>query len=374
MAIRPAQPVSAFIDGRLARQQEDYGNTRNALANMELQQAPRDMANRNALADRQAQQYSQEQINQSLQQMAAAAMRIAQSPSPKAEMQAYPEFSANLLKQHPEMAQMDDAQLKQYMGWVAGQAQSKLGIAPTAKLETIGDTSNPAAGVLQKNPLTGEIKQVVAPQKPDRFAETQAAADRRAEEQRTFTAEQNRLNREAQQGRADAKASAAANKPAKITEGERVSANYLNRMEKAEPLLGTYRPSTADMMAFSRILNGDSEAAASLANKFLSSEAQTHFQAASDWVRAKLRKESGAVIAPQEMIQEIKTYFPMPGDSQKNIEQKRQARATATEGMRMMAGGAAKSGPVQVKTDADYARLPSGSEYIAPDGSVRTKR
>jgi len=34
----------------------------------------------------------------------------------------------------------------------------------------------------------------------------------------------------------------------------------------------------------------------------------------------------------------------------------------------------ADAGPVQIKGDADYAQLPSGSQYIAPDGSTRTKR
>jgi hypothetical protein len=33
-----------------------------------------------------------------------------------------------------------------------------------------------------------------------------------------------------------------------------------------------------------------------------------------------------------------------------------------------------QSGPVQIRNDDDYARLPSGSQYVAPDGSVRTKR
>lgn len=33
-----------------------------------------------------------------------------------------------------------------------------------------------------------------------------------------------------------------------------------------------------------------------------------------------------------------------------------------------------QSGPVQISSDADYANLPSGAQYIAPDGSTRTKR
>lgn len=37
-------------------------------------------------------------------------------------------------------------------------------------------------------------------------------------------------------------------------------------------------------------------------------------------------------------------------------------------------GAPASAGPTKISGDADYAKLPSGSQYIAPDGSTRTKR
>lgn len=49
----------------------------------------------------------------------------------------------------------------------------------------------------------------------------------------------------------------------------------------------------------------------------------------SDWVRSKLRKESGAVIGDKEALDEIKTYFPMPGDTKADIEEKRRKRGVA---------------------------------------------
>lgn len=49
----------------------------------------------------------------------------------------------------------------------------------------------------------------------------------------------------------------------------------------------------------------------------------------SDWVRSKLRKESGAVIGEQEAIDEIKTYFPWPGDTKGDIDEKRRKRSVA---------------------------------------------
>lgn len=68
-------------------------------------------------------------------------------------------------------------------------------------------------------------------------------------------------------------------------------------------------------------------------NYALSQNAQMYRQAQEDWVRAKLRLESGAAIPPDEMEAEIQTYFPQPGDKPGVIEQKRQARATAFQGV-----------------------------------------
>jgi hypothetical protein len=44
--------------------------------------------------------------------------------------------------------------------------------------------------------------------------------------------------------------------------------------------------------------------------KFMSPEQQKYKQAADNWIRANLRKESGAVIGADEMAAEYATYFP----------------------------------------------------------------
>lgn len=139
--------------------------------------------------------------------------------------------------------------------------------------------------------------------------------------------------------------------PAKATEGERVSANYLGRMKAAEFLLGDYVPGVKDYAAARQVMQGG-PISASVANTVLSPEGQRYYQAAADWVRAKLRKESGAVISPQEMEQEIKTYFPVPGDTAETVAQKRAARMQAQEGMQMMGGRA-------VVPDGDAQQSPS---------------
>ena len=76
-------------------------------------------------------------------------------------------------------------------------------------------------------------------------------------------------------------------------------------------------------------------------NYFMSAEGQQYRQAQEDWVRAKLRRESGAAIGVTEMADEIRNYFPQPGDGPDVIEQKARARATASEAMVRAAGRAA---------------------------------
>lgn len=114
------------------------------------------------------------------------------------------------------------------------------------------------------------------------------------------------------------------------TEGEMVAGGYANRMNRAETIMQSlvengYNP--ADTGEHSR-------AAIPYIGNFLASKEYQQFrQAQEDWVRAKLRKESGAVIADEEMEREIRAYFPVPGDSQEVINQKARARQTATQGL-----------------------------------------
>lgn len=83
-------------------------------------------------------------------------------------------------------------------------------------------------------------------------------------------------------------------------------------------------------------------------NYLIDDQFQALRQAQNDWIRAKLRKESGAVIADSEMESERKTYFPMPGDEPETIRKKAQSRATAEKAMAEAAGTAMRpTGPKQ---------------------------
>jgi hypothetical protein len=72
--------------------------------------------------------------------------------------------------------------------------------------------------------------------------------------------------------------------------------------------------------------------------KFTSTEQQQYRQAQENWVRANLRKESGAVIGAEEMNAEIRNYFPQPGELPESIAQKNIARQVTQEAMKTAAG------------------------------------
>ena len=118
------------------------------------------------------------------------------------------------------------------------------------------------------------------------------------------------------------------------TEAERTSKGYLDRLVAAEPIMqglvdAGYDPANFRDKAAQSVIFG---------NYAVSDQGQQFRQAQEDWVRAKLRKESGAVIADEEMEREIRTYFPQPGDSKKTIEQKTQSRKQAERQLAISAG------------------------------------
>jgi hypothetical protein len=69
-----------------------------------------------------------------------------------------------------------------------------------------------------------------------------------------------------------------------------------------------------------------------------STQQQLYKNAQENWVRANLRKESGAVIGVDEMKDEIRTYFPQPGEKPEKIAQKQLLRQVTQNAMKTAAG------------------------------------
>jgi len=138
----------------------------------------------------------------------------------------------------------------------------------------------------------------------------------------------------------------------KTSESERTAAGYLTRMRAAENILGSLpveSQSPGYVERGAQYLPG--EMGRDVANLTRDALRGRAYQAQQDWVRAKLRKESGAVIGVQEMNDEIRTYFPMPGDGPEVIAQKAAARKQAERQFEIGAGNALK----------EALKTPSGS-------------
>lgn len=74
-------------------------------------------------------------------------------------------------------------------------------------------------------------------------------------------------------------------------------------------------------------------------NYLASDERQVADSAQDEFIAATLRQDSGAAIPTTEMESQRRIYFPMPGDGADVIEQKRQARVRALQGLVASAGG-----------------------------------
>lgn len=125
----------------------------------------------------------------------------------------------------------------------------------------------------------------------------------------------------------------------KPTEGETNAAGFAQRMELAQSIIGGL-PAGSQPGAGTRTLEAIPFVGGALARSGQNVQTQQFDQAAQDWIRAKLRKESGAAIGVDEARQEYATYFPVVGDSAEKIAQKAEARRVVTLGMQKSAGKA----------------------------------
>lgn len=117
-----------------------------------------------------------------------------------------------------------------------------------------------------------------------------------------------------------------------FNEGQGKAAGFADRMTKDEADIRKY--TDAGTSWGQRIRS----AAPFVSNELVSKEFQGYDQARRSFVNAVLRRESGAVISPEEFDNANKQYFPQPGDDEKTIKQKAESRRIAIESMRRDAG------------------------------------
>ena len=130
-------------------------------------------------------------------------------------------------------------------------------------------------------------------------------------------------------------------KPAQTPSGEESNAaGFLLRMQDATKLLDTYEGKGKPSVVTSSV-SGVPFVGGYLERSAQTPEQQQYKNAALAWIRAKLRKESGAAIGADEAAQEYQNYFPVINDTKEVIEQKRSLRQSAMDEMRISSGKAA---------------------------------
>lgn len=174
----------------------------------------------------------------------------------------------------------------------------------------------------------------------------------------------------------------------KTTDDQAKAGLYATRMANANDILG---PLDNINKGFAGSLEGAvTNAFPAATNVAQSADRQKVIQAQRDFINAVLRRESGAVISESEFVNARQQYFPQPGDTDEVIRQKAANRLTAIHGIMGAAGKnyqppanyrqqnnpnnpnpQANTNPpmpnqpkVQIGSQEEYARLPSGALFI----------
>lgn len=118
----------------------------------------------------------------------------------------------------------------------------------------------------------------------------------------------------------------------KLTEAEGRSTGFYGRGVEADKIV-------SDLEAQGTSLWNKTAGAVPIVGNFARSEdAQKFDQAKRNFINAVLRRESGAVISPEEFANAEQQYFPQPGDGEKVIQQKAENRKTTIQGLKVSAG------------------------------------
>lgn len=121
------------------------------------------------------------------------------------------------------------------------------------------------------------------------------------------------------------------------TQAEQTVSEYAARIEQSNPIISTLQPSITKMnpLVFETQLK--------MPSYLQSAEIQQYVQAASNFINAKLRRESGAVISPTEFSEARSQYLPKPGDSEQTLKNKADNRNLVYASLKKAAGAAYSS-------------------------------
>ena len=124
-------------------------------------------------------------------------------------------------------------------------------------------------------------------------------------------------------------------KTSAFTEAQQKAQGFADRMQSAETEMAELMASGFDPTTIQQKVG---EKVPYIGSHIQTGEQQLATRLQRDWIRSKLRDESGATINVDEMESEIETYFPQPGDGPIVMASKARARLKAAEAMKTKSG------------------------------------
>lgn len=145
----------------------------------------------------------------------------------------------------------------------------------------------------------------------------------------------------------------------KLTEQQSKDVGFYNRGRKLLPRLEQQDQALTDLA---------STAGGSISNYFKTDKFRQAEQTGRELLAVILRKDTGAAVTPQEFTMYGDIYLPRPGDDAATVVQKRAARATAIEGLKMGLG------PAEIifrsREAAEAAKASASPSSAAPSGQI----
>ena len=142
------------------------------------------------------------------------------------------------------------------------------------------------------------------------------------------------------------------------TVAQQTVAEYAARIEQANPTIKNLEKSIVGMNFASFITQ------TKLPATLQSSDIQQYMQAARNFINAKLRRESGAVISASEFVEARQQYLPQPGDGAGVLKQKEANRNLVYASLRKAAGNAYQS------VDELLGTQGAGTNFTSPTGKT----
>ncbi len=156
---------------------------------------------------------------------------------------------------------------------------------------------------------------------------------------------------------------------------ESKNAGFYQRMLSVSEMLDKYEQK-GKPTGYTSMVGGIPVAGQYLQRGAMTPDQAQYRNAAMAWIRAKLRKESGAAIGEDEATSEYETYFPLPNDKPDVVDQKRQLRKIAEDEVRLSAGKAASLVSTSQQNKQEFSALPPASQFpgkIATDQQTGIK-